>query len=290
MVLKEIPDRPGFFRLEPVGNTATAAHTPQKRPDKDAALPAEPQPKKTPLIKNRLAEAFKIVAQGPLLTGTIALIVFAGLRLPLSNGNNPAKSAKGNELVQADAVPEYYIHEWGSVWQRQETALRDPQKAAFYNEWLEQFAAYKNASLMDKAKIVDQVVDNLITYQFDDVTYGQREYWASPYETVMNRHGDCDDYAVLKYDILVNYLGTNGHDCYAASVDTRGGTSSNHLLVLLNFGTHDNGQFYILNNDIHVDSAGNRVQSPGTVAPVNGATNYLYGFSPKGPTLFSTKR
>jgi len=37
----------------------------------------------------------------------------------------------------------------------------------------------------------------------DSEQYGVKEYWASPIESLMSGKGDCEDYAILKYDLLL---------------------------------------------------------------------------------------
>jgi hypothetical protein len=50
-------------------------------------------------------------------------------------------------------------------------------------------------------KAQDWVVDN-VTYTSDADQYGLKEYWGVSYETLERKKGDCDDGAILMYDIL----------------------------------------------------------------------------------------
>jgi hypothetical protein len=43
-----------------------------------------------------------------------------------------------------------------------------------------------------------------VTYVSDATQYGLKEYWAVSYETLERKKGDCDDGAILLYDILRN--------------------------------------------------------------------------------------
>ena len=50
---------------------------------------------------------------------------------------------------------------------------------------------------------------NASPYKPDDELYGKDDYWATPYEFLMNGGGDCEDYAITKYFlILENGLAT----------------------------------------------------------------------------------
>lgn len=45
---------------------------------------------------------------------------------------------------------------------------------------------------------VNRRVNELVRYELDQANYGRTDYWASPFETLDRRRGDCEDYAILK--------------------------------------------------------------------------------------------
>jgi len=47
---------------------------------------------------------------------------------------------------------------------------------------------------------------NEVKYSSDIKTYGQKDYWATPYEFLGKDMGDCEDYVIAKYFAL-RYLG-----------------------------------------------------------------------------------
>ncbi|WP_371373328.1 transglutaminase-like cysteine peptidase [Thalassotalea aquiviva] len=51
---------------------------------------------------------------------------------------------------------------------------------------------------------VNLIVNQSIRYEYDQVVYGENDYWASPMEVLNHRRGDCEDYAFLKREILIN--------------------------------------------------------------------------------------
>ena len=55
----------------------------------------------------------------------------------------------------------------------------------------------------DKLTLVNKSVNSQITYNEDIVTYRKADYWASAQETLRRGWGDCEDYAILKYKLLL---------------------------------------------------------------------------------------
>jgi predicted transglutaminase-like cysteine proteinase len=60
---------------------------------------------------------------------------------------------------------------------------------------------------------VNQWVNAQITYVEDRERWSRADYWASASETLKLRSGDCEDYAILKYQILLS-LGFPPEDMY----------------------------------------------------------------------------
>lgn len=49
---------------------------------------------------------------------------------------------------------------------------------------------------------VNRWVNNEITYRLDNAQFGRRDYWADARSTLRSRMGDCEDYAILKMQLL----------------------------------------------------------------------------------------
>jgi predicted transglutaminase-like cysteine proteinase len=50
---------------------------------------------------------------------------------------------------------------------------------------------------------VNRQINRLIQYKRDQAVYGQRDFWASPLETLSRGAGDCEDFAILKMSALL---------------------------------------------------------------------------------------
>lgn len=122
---------------------------------------------------------------------------------------------------------------WVAMMGRQDMAMRNPENAQTYFQWMSQLDKYKDASVWDKARAVDALVDKDIKYQSDETTYGRDEYWASPLEIITARQGDCEDFAILKYYAL-RYLGVEPDRLYVIVVGDKPGSDLNHATLLVN--------------------------------------------------------
>ena len=54
-----------------------------------------------------------------------------------------------------------------------------------------------------KLELVNRFFGTWVTYQTDDLVWGQKDYWASPAEMLGRGQGDCEDYAIAKYLFLL---------------------------------------------------------------------------------------
>ncbi|QUS54385.1 transglutaminase-like cysteine peptidase [Pseudovibrio brasiliensis] len=89
---------------------------------------------------------------------------------------------------------------------------------------------------------VNRGINALISYKSDQQVWGQSDYWASPIETLSQRRGDCEDYAVLKYWTL-RELGIPAEDMKVVAVyDTKIGQY--HAILNLSY----KGGEYVLDN------------------------------------------
>lgn len=86
---------------------------------------------------------------------------------------------------------------------------------------------------------------NSYKYKSDIDNYGEKEYYASPLEMIKKEAGDCEDYAILKYNILVNEFGLDKNN-FKFVFGTIGKNNEPHILLSYN----DNGKEYYLDNTI----------------------------------------
>jgi predicted transglutaminase-like cysteine proteinase len=59
-------------------------------------------------------------------------------------------------------------------------------------------------TILKKAQAAETAVNRGIERAEDIVQYKKEDYWALPGETLASKHGDCEDYALLKYKLLAN--------------------------------------------------------------------------------------
>lgn len=50
---------------------------------------------------------------------------------------------------------------------------------------------------------INNFVNRNIVYKSDILNYKKNDYWATPSEILQKRSGDCEDYAILKYALLL---------------------------------------------------------------------------------------
>ncbi len=68
--------------------------------------------------------------------------------------------------------------------------------------WDSMIEASKNESTLNKIKNVNDFF-NEITYKTDLRQWGEKDYWATPFEFMGVGAGDCEDYAIAKYFSLI---------------------------------------------------------------------------------------
>lgn len=159
--------------------------------------------------------------------------------------------------------------QWFAMMGRHNLLLKNDDNAANYRQWLSQLDNLKGKSIAEKSRGVDALIDQQVRYVLDPETYGKIDYWASPMETIAQKRGDCDDFAVLKYYAL-RYLGVEPERMYIVAVGTTG-TKLDHATLMVNteeagllasawqgvsqkvFGTERPTNFVILDNDSSPD-------------------------------------
>lgn len=148
--------------------------------------------------------------------------------------------------------------EWYAMLGRHQMLMAQPDNRAAFEAFLAPLDSVRNGTVEEKAKAVDALIDRMITYQLDNEHYNDRrgEYWASPLETINDRRGDCEDFAILKYFAL-RYLDVDVERLYVITVGPPSQDRLNHatLAVDIRDAAHDEAgkaparKFVILDND-----------------------------------------
>jgi predicted transglutaminase-like cysteine proteinase len=96
---------------------------------------------------------------------------------------------------------------------------------------------------LNEIQRVNTWVNKNITYAEDIDLYGRRDYWATANETLRNRKGDCEDYAILKYQILM-HMGVAPSDMFLTLARDRIRNRDHAVLIVKMADQH-----YLLDNN-----------------------------------------
>ncbi|KZL02074.1 Transglutaminase-like domain protein [Pseudovibrio sp. Ad5] len=118
----------------------------------------------------------------------------------------------------------------------------DKCEVSVLNTWGNLIKAARKLPRHKQLSYVNRGINAFISYQSDQQVWGRSDYWASPIETLSQRRGDCEDYAVLKYWTL-RELGIPAEDMKVVAVyDTKIGQY--HAILNLSY----KGGEYVLDN------------------------------------------
>lgn len=82
----------------------------------------------------------------------------------------------------------------------------DPMRADVGREMQKMLEDLKGVDEIEKVNTVNAFFDEQLTYQTDIALWHEKDYWATPLETLGKGRGDCEDYAIIKY-FMLRYLG-----------------------------------------------------------------------------------
>lgn len=111
--------------------------------------------------------------------------------------------------------------------------------------WRQRIAALRGQDRMTQLRAINQYLNHAVPYVTDQVAYGVSDYWATPLE-LLRRGGDCEDFAIAKFESLLELGFTNDQMRIVVLVDTLRNLPHAVLAVELN------GDSYIL--DIMTDA------------------------------------
>ena len=83
----------------------------------------------------------------------------------------------------------------------------------------------------EKAALINQYVNRRVRYTEDMVQYGKADYWARADETLRRGRGDCEDYAIAKFQML-REAGVSQHDLYLVLVNDLVRRADHAVLVM----------------------------------------------------------
>lgn len=100
-------------------------------------------------------------------------------------------------------------------------------------------------SIEEKISNINRFVNAKIRYNDDIKIWSEKDYWATPKETLSKLTGDCEDYAILKYFTLLE----NGIDSTKLRFIYAQNNKSNIAHMVLGFYNTDNTDPIILDNN-----------------------------------------
>lgn len=113
----------------------------------------------------------------------------------------------------------------------------------------------------DKTKRINDSSNRSITWHEDQKVWGVADYWATPFETIAKKAGDCEDFAIIKYFSLIN-LGIPVNQLRLVYVKAKNGngTSSGELahMVLAYYPSPDSEPLILDNMLSDIRPAGRR--------------------------------
>lgn len=71
-------------------------------------------------------------------------------------------------------------------------------------DWQRMLGEGRKASESDKLRRVNDFFNRRIVFDDDLSVWGERDYWATPLETIGQGRGDCEDFAIAKYYSLID--------------------------------------------------------------------------------------
>jgi len=71
------------------------------------------------------------------------------------------------------------------------------------DEWNATIESMKSMPEAQKLKTANNFFNRRIRWVQDPEAWGQKDYWATPLETMGNGKGDCEDFAIAKYAMLL---------------------------------------------------------------------------------------
>lgn len=132
---------------------------------------------------------------------------------------------------------------------------------------------------VSQLQIVNRWVNRNIGYAEDRVIWSRRDYWATAGETIAAGKGDCEDLAILKYQILVA-LGIDRRDLYLTLARDLA-RNADHAVLIVRQG----GSYYLLDNATDAILPANVAYDYRPTLSFNSQSAWLHGAVARTPQL-----
>lgn len=128
-----------------------------------------------------------------------------------------------------------------------------------------------DGSAEDRLHEVNRWVNRAIVYTEDRENWSRRDYWATAGETLRRRRGDCEDIAIVKYQMLLS-LGWRPEDLYLTLVRDLARNADHAVLVV-----RSEGRFYMLDNALDAVLPADQTYDYRPTLSFNAQSAFLHG-------------
>ncbi len=130
---------------------------------------------------------------------------------------------------------------------------------------------------VETLSMVNAWTNQRITHADDIALYGARDYWATAAETLASRRGDCEDFAILKYQMLAA-VGFDRSDMYLTLARDLV-RNADHAVLIVRMG----GQYYMLDNATDVLLPADVSHDYRATMSFNTQSAWLHGYTTRAP-------
>lgn len=116
-----------------------------------------------------------------------------------------------------------------------------------YGDWAKFIASLKDKGRWAQLQAVNERM-NQAKYIADQTNWGQSDYWATPGE-FMDRFGDCEDYAIVKY-LSLRLLGFSEDELRVVAVKDLNLKVGHAILMVILRDSKNRQRFFVLDNQI----------------------------------------
>jgi len=122
--------------------------------------------------------------------------------------------------------------------------------AQVMQEWRDEMQGMRRRSEDEQIRRINEFVNRRVLFESDQDIWGQKDYWATPLETLGRGAGDCEDYAIAKY-ISLRLLGIDNDKLRITYVKARIGgprSSISEAHMVLGYYSAPDAEPLILDN------------------------------------------
>ena len=113
--------------------------------------------------------------------------------------------------------------------------------------WRRMVTEGAGATDRERLERVNTFFNRQVTFESDQIVWGQPDYWATPLEFIGKRMGDCEDYAIAKY-MTLRMMGVGNEQLRLIYVRARTGSTATEAHMVLGYYPKPTEEPLILDN------------------------------------------